>query len=431
MQEIEQALRKWNPWWGKTGIDENIRGINRSMTPEVLDILNMRHIKDIIGVRRSGKTTVLYQIIEHLIKHNIKPENIVFINFDDATLNIAKLGDVLKTIYKINPGIEYLFLDEASEKKGWERWVRSLYDLRKFKQIFVTGSSASLLSKEIGKVLTGRHITFELFPFSFKEFLASKGWKNFDENYLLGKRENLLHYLTDYLKNGGFPETLGKNELETKRILTNTYNDIISRDIVSRYNADAEKVSRLAYYLLTNFTGEYSYRKVARNVGIDWETAEKYIGFLKDAFLVFSLDIFSFKVRTQFKQNKKIYCIDNGLRNAVSFRFFEVFGRLMENVVFLELKRRGRDVYYWKSKNGEEVDFVVKEGLKVGELIQISWNIKNEKTRKRETRSLLKAMEEFRLKECLIITEDDEGEEIVKGKKIKFIPLWKWLLRIE
>lgn len=431
MKEIEDALRKWNPWWGEKGVDESIRGIHRIKTSEVIDVLNLRHIKDIIGVRRSGKTTLLYQVIDELINKGIDPEKIVFINFDDPTLNIANLDDTLKTIYKINPDIEYLFLDEASEKRGWERWVRTIYDLKKFKQIFVTGSSATLLSKEVGKVLTGRHISFVLFPFSFKEFLIAHDWKKFDRNYLLAEREKILHFLFKYLKSGGFPETLKKDESESKRILTNVYNDIIARDIVSRYDVDAEKVNRLAYYLLTSFTSEYSYSKVARNVGIDWETAERYVEFLKDAFLVFSLDMFSFKVRTQFKRNKKIYCVDTGLRNAVSFRFLETLGRLAENVVFIELKRRGKDVYYWKSKGGKEIDFVVKKGLNVCQLIQVCWNIEKERTKKREIESLLKGMEKFKLKEGVIITEDKEGEEVIDGKKIKYIPLWYWLLDVK
>ncbi len=430
MKEIENSLRKWNLWWAEDKISEDLVGIPRVKTKEVLSVMNLRHIKDVIGVRRSGKTTLLYQVIDKLINNGTDPKKIVFINFDDPTLNISKLDEILKTIYKINPDVEYLFLDEASEKEGWERWVRTIYDLKKFKQIFVTGSSASLLSKEIGKVLTGRHITFVLYPFSFKEFLISNGWGNFNKNYLLKEKNKLIHFLHRYLKEGGFPETLNKDESSSKAILTNIYNDIIARDIVSRHEVDSDKVNKLAYYLLTNFTNEYSYSKLAKKIGIDWETVERYMKFLEDTFLVLSLDLFSFKVGTQFKRNKKIYCIDTGLRNTVSFRFSQDIGRLAENLVFIELKRRGEDVYYWKSKGGKEIDFLVKRGTDVKQLIQVCWNVENEKTKKREVKSLLKAMDEFGLKEGVIITEDYEGEEKINGKSIRYLPLWYWLLEI-
>lgn len=182
----------------------------------------------------------------------------------------------------------------------------------------------------------------------------------------------------------------------------------------------------LAKYLFTNITKEYSYNNLAKNVGINIETVERYLMYLKESFLLFNLDIFSYKLKVQYKQNKKIYVIDTGLRNSISFRFSEDIGRLYENAVFIELKRRNKDVYYWKGKG--EADFLIEEGLKVKEIIQVCKNVSDEKTKLREIRSLSEAAKVFKIKEGKVITEDYYGEEKINSIKIKFIPLWLWLL---
>ena len=431
MAEVAQALRKWNPWWGEGKVPKSLSGIERDAKEEVIKTMTAKHVKDIIGVRRAGKTTLMYQIIDYLIGKKTEPTKILFIKFDDVSIGTADFGDIEKAIYQINPEPEYLFLDEVQEKKGWEKWVKNIYDIGKFKQIFITGSSASLLSRELGTLLTGRHISFRLMPFSFKEYIKALGWTNFSENYLKAERLRLLHYLSSYLKNGGFPETLDKNEAVKKTILSGIFNDIIARDIVSRHAVETSKLNDIVLYLITNSGKEYSYRSVSRAVGINIETAERYMEFAKDAFLIFSLSSFSFKLKAQFKQNKKIYCIDTGMGNAIAFKFSEDSGRVYENSVFLELKRRGKEVYYWKSKEGLEVDFLVKEGLKIKEAVQVCKELTDEKTKKREIKSLLAACKEFKLKSGIVITEDREREEKIENKKIRFVPLWKWLLDLD
>lgn len=425
---LEDSIRRWNPWWAEKDSVIKLSGIKRELFPNILKCLNLRHIKDLIGVRRSGKTTIMYQIIKSLLNKGTNPKDIIFLNFDDPALNEATFDDIAKSIEKISPNAKYMFVDEVQQKSGWEKWIRALYDAGKFNQIFVSGSSASLLSQDIGRVLTGRHLTFVVFPFSFKEVLKFNGWEKFDMDSLEYNKNKLLHYQEEYIKNGGFPETLGKEDSERKIILTNSYNDMLSRDISARFGADYNIIQKISYNLLSNISKEFSYRSIANSAGISVETAEKYLSFLKESFLILTLDFFSYKTKIQFKQNKKSYCIDTGLRNAVSFRFSEDIGKLTENVVFIELKRRGKEAYYWKDKSGKEVDFLVKDGLKVKELIQICWNIEDINTKKREIKGLLAACKDFKLKNGLIITEDKEGEEIMDGNRITYMPLWKWIL---
>lgn len=425
---LEDGIRRWNPWWAEEESINVLSGVERDVLTDILKTTKLYHIKDIIGVRRSGKTTTMYQIIKSLLSKKISSKDIVLLNFDDSEINTSSFEEILKSLSKINPDIRYLFVDEIQQKSGWERWIRTLYDTKMFEQIFVSGSSASLLSQDIGRVLTGRHITFLIFPFSFREYLKFIEWERFDTDFLKYNKNRLLYHQENFIKNGGFPETVNKTDSERKIILTNIYNDILSRDISSRFGASYDIIKKISYHLLSNVSKEFSFRSIANSTGLSVETVEKYLGFLKESFMILTLDFFSYKTKVQFKQNKKVYCIDTGLRNAVSFRFSEDIGRLVENVVFVELKRRIKDVYYWKNKTGKEVDFVIKEGLRVKQLIQVCWDIKDKETKEREIKGLFEAMKEFKLKQGIVITEDYEYEEKMDKKKINFIPLWKWLL---
>ena len=427
---LEQTIRQWNPWWAEKKVPHELTGIKREVTDSIIKTLETAHIKDVIGVRRSGKTTVLYQVADHLINSGVPPKNIMFLNFDDPTINATSLDTILTDIYKINPDISHLFLDEIQQKDGWEQWVRVLYDTKRFTQIFLSGSSASLLSYDIGRVLSGRHITFEVMPLSFTEYLQLRGWDNLEPDNLIYNREKLLHYQNTYLEEGGFPESAGVDKFNHKKILTMLYNDIIARDITSRFGASYDVTGRICQLMLTNTTGEYSFNSIAKASHVAVETAEKYIGYLKESLLIMDLPLFSYKLKSQFKQNKKTYAIDTGLRNEVSFRFTSDIGKLAENAVFLELKRRSDEIYYWKSKDGFEVDFVVKNGQGVQTLIQVSWDVKNKKTRLREERSLCHACKEFGLSGGMILTEDVENIIETDGLMIRYYPLWKWLLGI-
>ncbi|VVB50479.1 AAA domain protein [uncultured archaeon] len=425
---LEQSIRSWNPWWAQK-MPPSLTGIRRDITGDIIKSLGTPHIKDIIGVRRCGKTTILYQVAEHLISQEVKAKNIMFLNFDDPSINAATFPELQKEIFKINPDTSHIFLDEIQQKAGWERWVRTLYDTKKFQRIFISGSSASLLSQDMGRVLTGRHITFAALPFSFREYLRKRGWEDFAPEYLTYNKDKLLHYLGAYLEAGGFPETAGLDDFGRKQVLTMLYNDILARDISSRYGATFEITDRICRFMLTNPGAQYSGNSVAKATGTAVETAEKYIGYLKESLLIHDLPIFSFKLKTQFKQNKKTYPVDTGIRNAVCLRFSNDTGRLAETVVFLEIKRRNDEVYYWKSNDGYEVDFVVKSGQKITELIQVAWDVSDEAVQMREERALWYAMEELEVDSGIIITEDYERSLEKNGKIINYLPMWEWLLK--
>ena len=227
MEDTIQTLQKWNPWWGTTQVPEALRGIERENKLLLLKALDAKQIKDIIGIRRAGKTTLLYQVIDELLKAKINPRDIIFIRFDDPGISKISLEQLETVLYQISPQPQYLFLDEIQEKKGWEKWVKTIYDLQRFKQIFITGSSTALLSKELGTLLTGRHLSFQLMPFSFREYLLVQGWTNFNPSYLSAEKGKVLYHLNQYLTQSGFPEAIVHEKSLTKTILTGIYNDII------------------------------------------------------------------------------------------------------------------------------------------------------------------------------------------------------------
>jgi hypothetical protein len=365
-------------------------------------------------VRRCGKTVLMYQIISKLIEKKIEPKNILYLNFDDPEL--TNLEETIKTSLHINPDISHIFLDEIQNVKEWEKKIRVYYDRKKFKQIFVSGSSASLISRDIGRTLTGRHVTKILTPFSFKEYLMQN---KIDKPTDISNREKVIHFLDIYLKNGGFPETINTDSLTSKTILVDLYNDILSRDIVSRFDADLDIVKKIGYYLMTNISNFFSYNSIARALNLHYDTVKKYIPYFEEVFLFYVIPYFSWKIKIKVKKDMKCYSIDTGLRNAISFKFSEDLGKLAENIVLIELKRRNKEVYFFKGKR--EIDFIIKEGNK---LFAMNITYTNDVS-KREVEGLLEFKEKYKDAELIIITK--EVEKIDKYK-IKYIHLLKWLL---
>jgi len=401
--------------------------VEREKKKNIKDLLPTDEILIITGVRRCGKSYLLISLLKEL------EGNILYINFEDDRFlgfTTADLEKVYNSYIEImNPkGDIYFLLDEIQGVEGWEKWVRRMYDSRKLRFI-LTGSNASLLSPEIATTLGGRSIQMELFPFSFKEFLSAK---EFSPRYFTDSEiSRIKHFLNEYLESGAFPKiSLKEKDFEKASILSSYTDTIIYKDIISRFEIrDVENFKQFTNYLVTNIGSPISYYKLKNLFRIGVETVKNYLFYLETAFIVFNIPIFSYKVKEQLQYPRKIYCIDNGIVTNFSFRFMENKGKLMENLVFVELKRRGKEIYYWKSRQQEEVDFVVKDGLKVKELIQVCYDIEDKNTKKREVKALLKAMKEFNLKEGLIITWDLEDEEEVNGRKIiRYTPLWKWLI---
>ena len=411
---MKESIQRWNIWWENPQEIRKFTGTERTKLSQMITELKIPHIKDVIGVRRCGKTVLMYQIISRLIDKNVEAKNILYLNFDDPEL--TNLEETIKTSLYINPDISYVFLDEIQNVKEWEKIVRIYYDRQKFKQIFVSGSSASLISRDVGKTLTGRHVTKIITPFSFKEYLIRY---KVEKPFNISNREKIMHFLENYLENGGFPETIDTDRLTSKTILVDLYNDILSRDIVSRFDADLEIVKQIGYYLMTNTGALFSYNSIARALNLHYDTVKKYVAYFEEVFLLFIVPYFSWKVKARVKKDMKCYPIDTGLRNAISFKFSDDLGKNAENLVLVELKRRGEEVYFWREKR--EVDFILREGDR---LTAMNITYTNE-IPKREIEGLLEFKEKYKNAKLKIITKEvDKTDE----NGIEYIPLWKWLL---
>jgi predicted AAA+ superfamily ATPase len=318
------------------------------------------------------------------------------------------------------------FFDEIQNVKKWEMFVRRMQE-RGFK-FFVTGSNASLLSKELATKLTGRTVMLELYPFSFNEYLTFKGYSLDRSNlFLTQERGKIKRLFNEYLEKGGMPEYLKYKE---DTVLKRVYEDILYRDIVARYEIKEIKALReLGFYLLSNIGNLFSYNKLKGALGLgSVNTVKSYAEYLENAFLIFPVNVFSYSLKQQFIAPKKIYCIDNGLANAISFRFSKNQGSFLENLVFLELKRRYPEIYYYKTRNNLEVDFLLKEAGTTKALIQVTQSLSNIQVRQRELKALGLAMEELKLNKAIILTEEEEEQIRLKNKIIQVKPVYKWLL---
>ena len=388
-------------------------------------------ISDIVGPRRAGKTYFMFSIIKNLTK-----KSTIYINFENRRLLPLKeeyFNDIIEFIHaeqllKKNKKI-YLFLDEVQRISGWERFVRSIYDEFKGKiKIFVSGSSANLLSQDYAQLLTGRHLSTVVLPLSFWEFLTFKGLK-VEDKIMTEKQESLIKkYLKEYLAYGGFPEVVLGSQKEN--MLSQLFSDIVSRDILSRTEIRNENVmEELSNYCAANVSNLLSFGKMtryfkSRGIKISTPTLIEYFRHMKNAFLFFDNLIFSYKIKDQLQYPRKIYCVDSGFANLSGA---ENMVRICENTVAVELLRRRANTYYWKSRSHEEVDFIIREKRRIA-AIQVCFNPEAEDTKKREVKSLVKCMEEFKLKNAMVITFDYENVEMHDNKKIKYVPLWKYLL---
>jgi predicted AAA+ superfamily ATPase len=382
------------------------------------------HAVVVSGVRRSGKSTLLNQIISDLYK-----KGVYYFNFEDERLvdfDVDDFNHLYEVFLELYGDKKIFFFDEVQNVPQWEVFVRRMQG--KGCKFFITGSNASLLSKELGTKLTGRNVNVELFPFSFMEFLSFKGFQLSKNGLsLTSERAAIKKYFAEYLKYGGMPEYL---KYQDTTLLKRLYEDILYRDIVARYGIKQVKPLReLGLYLLSNIGGTFSYNNLKNVLGLgSMNTIKRYADFMENSYLIFLVSKFSYSLKQQFVSLKKIYCIDNGLSEAVAFQFSKNKGKFLENLVFLELRRKFQEIYYYKTTNNLEVDFLFKSGKNDLKLIQVADNLDNEKTRQRELNALEKAMDELKLKTALILTEDTEEEIVLKGKVLMVKPIYKWLL---
>lgn len=386
------------------------------------------------GPRRSGKTYLMYIGIKELLERGEDRDQILYVNFEDIRLAGATaqdLNDLLEVYFEIYPdnGTKkvWFFLDEVQVVPDWERFVRTLVDMENM-NVFVTGSSSKLMSKEIATSMRGRSLTYDVYPFSFAEVLKADRVEH--GKYLSStQKAKIVRKLEDYVKYGGYPETVVYRE-EWERILREILDVTIFRDIVERYDVKNIKVLKIFLNAIFN-SKEFSIHKFfnflkSQGTKLSKNTLYNYFEYFVDSFIVFPLRRFSYSYKDVESSIPKIYLVDNGL---LSLQGIRDRGRLIENIVFVELKRKGvRDLFYFRSTSDRKVDFVIRDGKTVKELIQVCYDIDNFSTKERETRALLGGSKELNCDNLLIITWDYEAEEDVSGKMIKYVPLWKWLI---
>ncbi|MEW6086711.1 MAG: ATP-binding protein [bacterium] len=399
--------------------------IARDKTLQVKDFADNDLVKVIIGPRRAGKSVFSL--------HLFKDKESAYINFDDENLvKTENYDDILKEMLVTYGETKYLFFDEIQNIENWELFINKLH--RQGYNILLTGSNAKLLSRELSTHLTGRHIPIEILPFNFKEFLTAKKFI-FQQNelHIPEIKAKLLNHLESYLVNGGFPEIVLKN-YSPKGYLDTLLDSILLKDIINRYKVRfPQKIYDLEIYLINNIASEISYRKLINLVGFNSVgTLEKYLKYLEEAYLVFILSRYSNKAGERLKAPKKLYVVDNGYITAKAVQFSPDSGKLMENLVFTELVKRGlkpgMDLFYYKTRNNREVDFIIRENLKITSLVQVAYKINDPVTKEREIKAIIEAGGELKCNNFLIITWDYEEDIKIKEITIKLIPLWKWLL---
>lgn len=390
-------------------------GVEREVDTEKM--LRQRRITAICGIRRCGKSTLLRQIANRL------EGRFHYMNFDDERLIGFKVEDfaMLMRVFEKRADERVLLFDEIQNIEGWERFVRRIHD-EEYK-VIVTGSNAKLLSSELGTHLTGRYNRIELFPFSFSEALAFRG-ENPSRNRM-SNRARLLACFDDYIAHGGFPEYLRERDTE---LLQRVYEDILFRDIIARYNVrDTKTFQSLSHYLFTNYTSLFSYHGIKNMLSIKSATSVRdYIGYMEQSYLLFEVMKYDYSLKKQHVSHKKIYAVDNGLRHAVSFQFSEDKGKALENMVCLELRRRGYDVFFFKNRG--ECDFIALRNNKIEMLTQVCTDL-NMANRPREMNGLFEAMHTLDIPRGTVLTYNQDGEEKTDdGRNIRIMPVWRWML---
>lgn len=366
--------------------------------------LKDHHVRILTGIRRCGKSTVLLQIARKYPHFN-------YLSFEDPRLSTFGVNDFFKLekIFGRAGSSDLFFFDEIQNVDGWESYIRVLHD--KKKKVIVTGSNAKILSKEMGTSLTGRHISLEVFPFSFPEYLAHF---NLDAG---------VETFSGYFKLGGMPEFLNT---KNKDVLLNLYNDLIYRDIVVRHSLRNPKVVReLGVYLASNIGKEFSYNNLSKAFDLgSSNTVASYISYFEDAYLFFTVPRFSYSLKQQMKNAKKIYAIDTGLVALLSMSFSKDLGRLLENLVFIHLKRLGKEVFYYRQKG--ECDFIIASGNTVEMAVQVCYDLNADNLPRKEN-GLMEALNELGLSEGTILTFGQKDELQREGKTIRIIPVWEWM----
>lgn len=374
------------------------------------ELLQNPLIKLITGPRRVGKSVFALLMLQG--------KNFAYLNFDDNQL-LEKWDEdlAMSALDDVYPDYDFMLLDEIQNLPNWDLWVSKLY--RRGKNLIITGSNAKMLSSEMATVLTGRYLQIEMLPFSLEETMS---WKNISPD----REEQVAQAIMladDYMRNGGYPETIPARSI-TKSYLSTLFDSILLKDVAQRHKVrNTTDLYNLATYLLSNFCNPISANELAGELGLSSvATTKKFCDYLNEPYLFFYLSRFNNKLKLMNKAPKKVYVVDNGFVQSTAFNLSENLGRLLENQVFVELLRRdyipGKTLFYYRTRNDKEIDFVTRKGAKVEQLIQVCYDMTSEKTRKRELDALVEAANELHCNKLLVITNSEQNELVWKEHTI-------------
>jgi hypothetical protein len=421
---VRTAIERQNPWWQEKKYPTGIPRL--SQYPDISLYLPLPEILVLQGARRSGKSTLVYQIIEAIIKTNVPAKSILYLNLDEPILNAngTEPGFLMEIIeqYRVeHGGLRYLCLDEVQHSPHWAATVKVLYDTAPDIKSVITGSNSLVVEHEMSLRLSGRYLAVRIYPLNFGEFLTFTGKKNLtttEKRYLARK----------FLRYGGFPRVvLEESEQVKDAILRQYYETIYLKDIISpQMIRSKQDLISLLYICISQVGMTISYQRLAGSLNISADTVKEYIGYAEDAYLLHTIRRFDFSAHQQQSHGKKIYCADTGLINSVSYAFSDNIGHILENLVCTTLLERHSPVWYHKGRY--ECDFIITNQGKPVRAIQVCASLKDEATRKREIRGLLEAIAMYHLSKGIIITLEEEGREVVGDVLIEFIPLAEWLL---
>lgn len=396
-------------------------GIPRDRLSEVEKAANLPHAVIVSGLRRVGKSTLLAQMA-----HRLGKDAFYYLNFEDDRFlgfQAEDANDLYQTQVELFGERKVFVVDEIQNISGWEHFVRRFMEMG-FK-FYITGSNASLLSHELGTRLTGRYVPIELFPFSFREFLQFRGQPAPDLQRMTTVDKGILKSALDaYLQMGGIPDALKYPELPLLRTL---YDDVLYRDIATRHHLDAvTALKELAFFLISNPANLVSFNKLKDQFHLgSVNTIKSYIDYMANSWLVFTMNLYDFSVKRQQIAAKKIYCVDSGLSNAVGFGFSPNTGKLLENLVFLTLRQQAKELYYYTTPGGLEVDFYLPERQ---QLVQVTQTLENPTTRERELRALAEAVQSIKVKSAMILSNSNEDGFELNGVSVEVRSIAEWLL---
>ena len=380
------------------------------------DLLRNPLIKLITGPRRVGKSVFALLML--------RGKNFAYLNFDDNRLLENWDEDLVQTaLEEVYPGYGFLLLDEVQNLAGWDVWVSRLY--RQGKNLVITGSNAKMLSSEMATLLTGRYLQIDMLPFSLEETLR---WHDADETAVALPKDRMVALTDDYIRNGGYPETIVSRSI-TQSYLGTLFDSILLKDVAKRHNVrNAADLYNLAAYMLSNFCNPLSFNELTEALGFaSVTTVKKFWGYLAEPYLFFYLPRFNNKLKLMQKAPKKVYVVDNGFVQGAAFNISENLGRLLENQIFVELLRRGGQpgttLFYYRSRNDKEVDFVLRKGTKVQQLIQVCYDMTSGKTRKRELDALVECAEELKCDNLWVVTRSQREDIHWKDRVVKVVPV--------